>query len=90
MRKIERYLTFQKLVFDGEEEDDAVESAASLGDKVVVDREMFKDWFVKLLELDEAMRDRMFIVQLAAENGWKLAKAVALRKSGKSLDEDVQ
>lgn len=54
------------------------------------DKETLKEWFGKLIALDEDMRNRMYIVQLAEVKGWTLAKAVAQRKAGKLLDEDVQ
>ncbi len=73
------------------EEDDEEESTPpNLEDKFVIDKEVFKEWFGKLIALDEAMRDRLLIVQLAAENGWKLARRVAQRKSGRNLDEDLR
>ncbi len=77
--------------FEEEEEEPQPQAAAiNLDDKIVIDKDTFKEWFGKLLSLDETIRDRLLIIQLAAENGWKLARAVAQRKSGKNLDEDIQ
>lgn len=69
---------------------DSEHDYAEVAEKNIVDEEVVKDWFGKLLAVDEAFRERLFIVQIASDNGWKLAKAVAMRKSGKSLDEDLQ
>lgn len=92
----------QKLDFDVEEVEEPAE-------KILVDKEMLKDWFGKLFGMDEMFRDRLFIIQIAescrllrivtverkctcfqVENGWQLAKAVAERKAGRMLDEDLQ
>ncbi len=58
--------------------------------KAPFDKETLKEWFGKLISLDEDLRNRAFIVQLAADRGWTLAKDVAQRKAGKLLDDDVQ
>jgi len=44
--------------------------------------------YANLLAIDEGLRERLFIVQIAIVDGWAMAKAVSLRKAGKSEDKD--
>jgi hypothetical protein len=40
--------------------------------------------------MDELLRDKLFILQVAVADGWSVAKEVAMRKAGKFADKDYQ
>ncbi len=76
---------FRTLDFDEE-----IDLATILEDKVIVDKTIFKEWVASFLDADKGYRERMFIIQVAIEDGWTMAKGVALRKSGKYKDSEYQ
>lgn len=44
--------------------------------------DFLKKWEENLLEMDKLTRERLFILTIAAEKGWKVASQVAFRKKG--------
>ena len=44
--------------------------------------EVLRVWEESQLEQDEVLRQRLFILTIAAEKGWKIAGEVAFRKKG--------
>jgi hypothetical protein len=50
--------------------------------KLEVDDDLLKKWEEFQMEQDEILRQRMFILTIAAEKGWKIASEVAFRKKG--------
>ncbi len=70
---------------DFEEE---IDLEAILDDKFLVDKDRFKIWVANFIEADARLRERLFIVQVAVEDGWSVAKGVALRKTAKHKDDD--
>ncbi len=59
-----------------------------LDDKFLVDKDVFIGWVAQLVDADAKLRERLFIVQVAVEDGWSVAKGVALRKTAKHKDDD--
>lgn len=51
------------------------------GDEVFTE-DMLAKWEEELLEMDEIIRSRLFILCIAAEEGWQTAGEVAFRKKG--------
>lgn len=49
-------------------------------EEIVVSRGLLKKIFASIVAADAATRERLFIVQVAAEEGWDLANRVAVRK----------
>ena len=49
------------------------------------DEDDLEQWEDLLHEMDKVFRDRMFILTIAAEKGWKIAGEVAFRKKGRIL-----
>ncbi len=43
-----------------------------------------------MLAMDELLRDKLFILQVAVADGWSIAKEVAMRKAGKFADREYQ
>lgn len=58
------------------------------GDKAFSE-EVLKSWERDLLEMDEILRDRLFLLCIAAEEGWQTAAEVAFRKKGNMADKDL-
>jgi hypothetical protein len=52
--------------------------------------EELKEHYANLLSVDEHLRDKLFILQVAIEDGWSVAKGVAMRKAGKYNDKEYQ
>jgi len=52
--------------------------------------EELKEHYANLLALDELLRDKLFILQVAVADGWSIAKEVAMRKAGKFADKEYQ
>ncbi len=52
------------LEFDEDDEEAEVDLASMLDEKVVVSREVFKEFFGFLMEVDLRFRERLFIVQV--------------------------
>ena len=44
--------------------------------------EMVKEWEDAVTEIDKTHRDRIFILTIAAEKGWRIASEVAFIKKG--------
>lgn len=42
-----------------------------------------KSVLVTLIEIDKALRDRLYVVQVACESGWKLARNLSAVNQGK-------
>jgi len=42
-----------------------------------------------MIAVDEVLRERLFILTIAAERGWRLASRVAFRKKGDYADKDL-
>lgn len=38
---------------------------------------------VSLMEIDKSLRDRLYVVQVACESGWKLARTLSAVNQGK-------
>ncbi len=49
---------------------------------VEMSEEFLTKWEKKLLEIDTCTRERLFILTVAAEKGWKVANQLAFRKKG--------
>lgn len=47
------------------------------------DKETFLSWAKDLLEADKFLIDKLYIVQIAAQDGWKLANQVKFLEAGK-------
>ncbi len=52
--------------------------------------EELKEHYANLLQMDELLRDKLFILQVAIADGWSVAKEVAMRKAGKFADKEYQ
>jgi hypothetical protein len=46
---------------------------------------MVEDWYDDVVEIDKIMRDRLLILTVAAERGWKVASDLAFAMKGKPL-----
>jgi len=44
---------------------------------------------IMMIAVDEILRQRLFILVIAAERGWRLASRVAFRKKGNFADKDL-
>jgi len=51
-------------------------------DEMIISRSEFKGMFDSFVKVDEALMERLFIIQVALEDGWATAKDVAFYKSG--------
>ncbi len=47
---------------------------------VEVTSDMCEVWHDEMIQLDKLFRDRLFILTIAAEGGWRIASEVAFRK----------
>jgi hypothetical protein len=47
---------------------------------VEVTKDFCEVWHSEMLKMDKLLRDRLFILTIAAEGGWKMASEVAFRK----------
>lgn len=48
-----------------------------------------KEWLVEVKEIDKLLRDRLFVLTVAAELGWRVASDMASHKKGNSADKDL-
>ncbi len=48
--------------------------------------EMVAEWETSMLEQDKVHRERLFILSIAAEKGWRIASEVAFIKKGKRME----
>jgi len=53
----------------------------------VSDVETVEDWIDKIKNVDKVLRDRLFILTVAAEEGWRVAGEVAFAKKGRKGKE---
>lgn len=72
----------QKLVF---EQDSDEESEEAQPNGKFVDFAVLEELFSQLTLSDELHLERMFILQIAIENGWNMAKEVSMVQSGRGL-----
>jgi len=52
-------------------------------------RAQVRSWAKQINALDDLERDRIFILTIAAEEGWKTAAEVAFTKKGNEADKDL-
>lgn len=52
------------------------------GDQREIDEDELEEWEDLIMEVDKAMRDRIFILTVAAEKGWKVASDMAFNMKG--------
>lgn len=52
-------------------------------------RAQVKSWDKQIRKLDELEKERIFILTIAAEEGWKTAAEVAFTKRGNDADKDL-
>lgn len=69
----EFYFQFQELLLD---------IRATRKDEEEVTTEVLESWEDSLHDLDKVFRDRLFLLCIAAEKGWRIAGEVAFRKNG--------
>ncbi len=55
-----------------------------LGGEEEVPMETVRTWEEKLMKVDKVIRDRLFILTIAAERGWRVATDVAFNMKGMS------
>jgi hypothetical protein len=67
---------------DGKEKDKSKEKSGQKPDEFVVTRSELETLFRYQRKVDEALMDRLFIIQVAVEDGWTTAKDVAFFKAG--------
>jgi len=68
------------LVFEQDSDDEEPDDLPS--NTKLVDMAVLEEIFSQLTLSDELHLERMFIVQVAIENGWNMAKEVSLVQSG--------
>ncbi len=59
---------------------------AAKSDEIAVKKEDMEKLFEHLKVVDDALRDRLFILKVAVEDGWTTAKDVAFFKAGEISD----
>ena len=52
-------------------------------------QDLCDEWVENLMEMDTAFREKLFILVIAAEEGWQIASEVAFRKTGTLADKDL-
>lgn len=62
---------------DKESDDDVV--------TIELTRREFKGMLVTLMEIDKSLRDRLYVVQVACESGWKMAKNLSAVNQGNAV-----
>jgi len=48
-----------------------------------------QEWEKIIKRMDDKFRERIFILTIAAEEGWKIAAEVAFQKKGNEADKDL-
>jgi hypothetical protein len=51
-----------------------------------VTQERIEKWVEDLIEIDKAMRDRLFVLTVAAQKGWKVAADLAFYMKGSQFE----
>lgn len=51
--------------------------------------ETVQEWEKVAKKMDDKFRERIFILTIAAEEGWKIASEVAFQKKGNEADKDL-
>jgi len=78
----------QKLVFEQDSDEEEAEEPNS--NAKLVDYTVLEELFSQLTLSDELHLERMFILQIAIEHGWNMAKEVSLVQTGKYADPAFQ
>ena len=52
-------------------------------DGVEATLEMIEEWETSMIEMDKIHRERIFILTITAEKGWRIASEVAFIKKGR-------
>jgi hypothetical protein len=70
------------LAGQSQKKDAAAAKVVVKDDEIVVKKSEIEALFTKLKAVDEALMERLFVVQVAVEDGWAMAKDVAFFKTG--------
>ncbi len=54
-----------------------------------ITQEMIEDWVEDLADVDKVMRDRLFVLTVAAERGWRVASDLAFAMKGNHLAVEI-